>query len=361
MLFRSSLSVSNSPDNLKYNMQIIVNRNVKKDTFSMCLYYVRGLMYEKEYINPTLTPTITNTPTQTLTPTITSTPTLTSTPTITNTPTPTPTKKSDECSLSDISSSSAGQRTESTFDVPNIRDVMGNILTPDELIFYMDHSIMGTVFKYSYIIDNNSNLDICPYLISLINGDYPMSFIGYQGSKYGNEDQDDYYFDYTGHIFGDKPKEKTEFIWLSIKRDHKNEKMSIDLYIPFGLSYGGDKDFENRHAEISDYTISESYEQYSDGNNLVSHERHSEENNSGSNIYTQRPTSVPISTKCYKCHGDGEIRCSACDGQGGHYEYKSVPNYSGKGTTTSKTWIRCSKCRGTGKMKCPVCGGTGKK
>ena len=63
--------------------------------------------------------------------------------------------------------------------------------------------------------------------------------------------------------------------------------------------------------------------------------------------------------KCYKCNGDGDVECSQCDGAGGKWIYDSVPNYSGEGYTTTRTWQRCSKCSGTGEMTCPICHGEG--
>ncbi len=59
---------------------------------------------------------------------------------------------------------------------------------------------------------------------------------------------------------------------------------------------------------------------------------------------------------CYHCY-DGTERCSRCDGDGGKWEYTSVPNYSGHGQTESERWIRCDKCGGDGKVDCHWCGG----
>ncbi len=60
---------------------------------------------------------------------------------------------------------------------------------------------------------------------------------------------------------------------------------------------------------------------------------------------------------CPKCHGDGEVECSQCDGDGGKWVYDSVPNYSGHSDTTAKTWESCFKCGGDGEVTCPKCHG----
>lgn len=67
-----------------------------------------------------------------------------------------------------------------------------------------------------------------------------------------------------------------------------------------------------------------------------------------------------IPTKCSKCHGDGKITCTNCDGLGYKIKYGSAtPNYSGSkaGSRTAQTKETCFKCRGSGKITCPKCGG----
>ena len=60
---------------------------------------------------------------------------------------------------------------------------------------------------------------------------------------------------------------------------------------------------------------------------------------------------------CPKCHGDGDVECSQCNGDKGKWVYDSVPDYSGHSDTTARTWEPCFKCHGTGKVTCPKCDG----
>lgn len=83
-------------------------------------------------------------------------------------------------------------------------------------------------------------------------------------------------------------------------------------------------------------------------------------NGTGSSGSSPSYSSSGTQVKCYKCHGNKTIECSRCGGKGGKWIYdNSVPNYSGRSSTTSKTWERCSKCNGTGSMTCTACGGSG--
>ena len=66
-----------------------------------------------------------------------------------------------------------------------------------------------------------------------------------------------------------------------------------------------------------------------------------------------RPTSKPLRTPCHKCHGDGKVDCSRCDGKGGKYIYDNSTR------STGRTWQYCSKCGGDGKVECTTCGGDG--
>ena len=67
-----------------------------------------------------------------------------------------------------------------------------------------------------------------------------------------------------------------------------------------------------------------------------------------------------LTTLCYKCHGNREVDCSACDGRGSHTRYGSTPNYSGNSKTSYSYEEKCSKCHGSGKMTCPACHGSGR-
>ena len=66
--------------------------------------------------------------------------------------------------------------------------------------------------------------------------------------------------------------------------------------------------------------------------------------------------------KCWKCHGDGTIACTQCDGFGKTYSYIQTPNYAGDLTPNNGSAVgsTCMKCHGSGSITCPNCGGTGK-
>lgn len=64
-------------------------------------------------------------------------------------------------------------------------------------------------------------------------------------------------------------------------------------------------------------------------------------------------------TTCPYCSYDHMEECSRCDGDGGKYEYHSVPNYSGHSKPSYEIWVECSKCNGKGKVRCSHCGGDG--
>lgn len=76
-----------------------------------------------------------------------------------------------------------------------------------------------------------------------------------------------------------------------------------------------------------------------------------------SGIATDDRERTKMRVPCTKCHGSGEVDCSRCGGDKGRWVYDSVPDYSGHGNTTVRTWESCSKCYGTGQVTCPVCDG----
>lgn len=73
------------------------------------------------------------------------------------------------------------------------------------------------------------------------------------------------------------------------------------------------------------------------------------------NLYEKKNKSV-----CPLCGGKTTVTCTSCRGTGVFETEKSVPNYSGSGTShyyTQKT--QCKSCRGSGQMMCRGClGGT---
>lgn len=80
---------------------------------------------------------------------------------------------------------------------------------------------------------------------------------------------------------------------------------------------------------------------------------------SGSSSSSRQPSTPEI--KCYKCHGDGDVTCSNCNGRGYKIKYVSSPNYSGHSSTSRESKETCYKCHGSGEITCSTCGGDGKR
>jgi len=64
---------------------------------------------------------------------------------------------------------------------------------------------------------------------------------------------------------------------------------------------------------------------------------------------------------CSSCGGSGEKDCVSCSGRGYTEEYVSTPNYSGKGSSSSRERVRCLSCGGDGEDDCYSCRGHGTK
>jgi len=56
-------------------------------------------------------------------------------------------------------------------------------------------------------------------------------------------------------------------------------------------------------------------------------------------------------SKCFNCHGRGEVVCDSCDGS----RFETCSHCSGCGE------VKCSSCGGRGEHRCRSCGGTGQK
>ncbi len=80
---------------------------------------------------------------------------------------------------------------------------------------------------------------------------------------------------------------------------------------------------------------------------------------SGSADYDTDDDDNGVSIKCTKCHGEGTIACTNCDGLGYKIVYIQTPNYSGHSDTSSESKETCYKCHGSGTITCTRCGGSG--
>ena len=66
------------------------------------------------------------------------------------------------------------------------------------------------------------------------------------------------------------------------------------------------------------------------------------------------PTPYKPPVKCVKCHGQGTISCTQCDGKGYTIQYTN----SAIGGKKGETQVTCSKCHRQGTITCPRCHGS---
>lgn len=158
----------------------------------------------------------------------------------------------------------------------------------------------------------------------------------------------DYWFDYKGN----------KNISTFEKNDEKNVAIHILAY------YLGDDNYEIQisYADGLDYTDTGDRTSYSLSNKNENDVSGNSQDSESSNDYSSSDSGSSRSSsgtkvKCWKCHGDGEIPCTNCDGKGFKEKTVSAPNYDGKSAgNTQKTYREtCFKCKGTQKQPCPVC------
>ena len=84
--------------------------------------------------------------------------------------------------------------------------------------------------------------------------------------------------------------------------------------------------------------------------------------NSSSSIPSSDSNSSTVRIRCtFIGCSDGQVECSACDGEGGRWVYdNSTPKYDGSNSLVSRrSWENCYKCGGSGHTTCTRCGGSG--
>lgn len=204
----------------------------------------------------------------------------------------------------------------------------------------------GHFVSYSFDISARDAAE--EYLALLQDSRFELERYSYSGSDpftFEGREHAVYRFDYVGS--SPDVEEITEngkdypgdvFLWISYQNGEGRVGMSLAYSDGFTLLDTGDR------ASVTPVDLS--------GNPV------SGTGSSDSIDGSSSPSGTQV--KCYKCHGEGTIECSRCDGEGGKWIYdNSTPNYSGHSNTTSRTWDRCSKCGGSGSMTCTACGGSG--
>ena len=205
-------------------------------------------------------------------------------------------------------------------------------------------------YKYQCDIGNNNNY-VGRYLQKL--GSYPFTLTKHWTNDFRSSSAavyENWLFRYIGSKHADT------FITLD-----ENSTKKLDTHLHIWSHLDG---FQGTIEFMIDFSPSLTYDDRSTVNINANPSRGS----SGSSSYSDSRSSSSSAwsnekpkTRCYRCGGDGKVRCSACDGHGGRYEYSHTPNYSGslRGSSTARTWHDCSKCYGRGEVSCPECGGKG--
>ena len=191
---------------------------------------------------------------------------------------------------------------------------------------------------YSYDNWSDPFVDATPYLRELESGKYPFTLVDTTVDDYssaGGGVYTTYYYRYTGSKsvtpmrMSEKKAHTLYHLVVRCSKHARDDHFCISVRMSPELTYAGK---DNR------------VEGNGPGTN------HNADPNPNSN---PRSTSKPLRTHCSKCHGDGKITCSRCDGKGGKYIYDNSTR------STGRTWENCSKCKGAGKVECPNCGGDG--
>lgn len=61
------------------------------------------------------------------------------------------------------------------------------------------------------------------------------------------------------------------------------------------------------------------------------------------------------SSSCARCGGKGQVKCAACDGQGGRLERPYKPGLGGRNMALRSTFVKCTSCGGRRVLKCSYC------
>ena len=191
---------------------------------------------------------------------------------------------------------------------------------------------------YSYDNWSDPFVDATPYLRELESGKYPFTRVDEKVDDYsgtGGGVYTTYYYRYTGSKavtpmrYSEKKAHTLYHLVVTCSKHAADDHFCISVKMSPELVYAGK---DNR------------VEGNGPGTN------HNADPNPNP---SPRTTSKPLRTSCHKCHGDGKVDCSRCDGKGGKYIYDNSTR------STGRTWEYCSKCGGDGKVECTNCGGDG--
>lgn len=205
----------------------------------------------------------------------------------------------------------------------------------------MNQSYRSNYWKYVC----KSDLDWLPSYIDAITEGDTFSFL--------KEEKNTYFFRYTG----DKSVRSIDTPAMRTDVEHE-----LVIWLYFG-DPAGTKIYLVAAPELTytgDYV--KANERYENGK-LVGTGSEENRGQAGSDLGggSWDSTSESVKGLCWKCHGEGRIDCTQCNGSGGKWVYSQVPNYGGSTSpnNTAQNWENCFKCGGSGKITCPNCGGSG--
>lgn len=156
--------------------------------------------------------------------------------------------------------------------------------------------------------------------------------------------------------------------WKEIHRVSNDKTMKDENYEPYDFKLSSaSKEYKYFMIKVTDnhgdsaMQLSELMLQFPENKLSISYPYGGGSSGSGGYVSSIGGSSSNSGTKtrCYKCHGDGRISCTNCDGRGYKTKYVSVPNYSGSSKTSEEVRENCFKCSGGGRISCTNCGGSG--
>lgn len=273
--------------------------------------------------------------------------------------------------------------------VPALAEGEGAVLPDPAVFFHESVEYMTAYYDYSYVymvFKAGCRAAIDEYMDHVEEERFGLTLLrDFEESSVGYDSIHHYVFDYTGD--GDVPTVN----WaqeLSYKDESRDQVGAGDLWIEIrsnDVSRGEGRigcsmqiSFDNDAFSFDDFggrsTMTDLYAAGGFGDRTGtgpitgdSFQRPEPETGSSggngssdsgsSGIATDDDERTEMRIPCTKCHGSGKVDCSRCGGDKGKWVYDSVPDYSGKGNTTVKSWESCSKCYGSGEVTCPVCDG----
>lgn len=248
--------------------------------------------------------------------------------------------------------------TRETGDIPDILPFIGDQVQAGQFFVQKKKEsdlpeYSGDMYKISvrkdrdpyigFYFDNYQNhlIPIDDYINELKSGKYPFALVSADPGKTSSTGtrHETYRFRYTGNknIAGLPDSGGKYQLEVFASRYGSEGRVCIGIRFSPGLTYAGQKAALAKKAAESGQT------------------------DSGTQGIVQpinQEKDKKQKVKCVHCD-NGWVECSQCNGRGYFEKRVTVPNYSGKGTTTKTYREDCSKCKGRKKTQCTWCNGSG--